>query len=65
VPIERPSKPPPRDRRLTREEGKRLLNTADQPHIALAIALMLGPANRKRPVNRAFRWFGGGVNLGA
>jgi integrase len=46
VSIERPPKPPPRDRRLTRAEGERLLASADIPHVALAIALMLGTGAR-------------------
>ncbi len=44
--IERPPKPPPRDRRLTRAEGQRLQDAADFPHVALAIGLMLGTAAR-------------------
>lgn len=44
--VERPSKPPPRDRRLTRAEARRLLDAAEFPHVALAIALMLGTAAR-------------------
>lgn len=44
--IERPPKPPPRDRRLTRPEGEKLLASADIPHVALAIALMLGTGAR-------------------
>lgn len=44
--IERPSKPPPRDRRLTKPEARRLLDAAEFPHVALAIALMLGTAAR-------------------
>lgn len=46
VSIEKPQKPPPRDRRLTRQEARRLLDAADFPHVALAIALMLGTAAR-------------------
>lgn len=44
--IKRPPKPPPRDRRLTRAEAARLLKAADVPHVAVAIALMLGTAAR-------------------
>lgn len=44
--VEKPPKPPPRDRRLTRAEARRLLDAADFPHVALAIALMLGTAAR-------------------
>jgi integrase len=44
--IERPTKPPPRDRRLTKAEARRLLDAAEYPHVALAIALMLGTAAR-------------------
>jgi integrase len=46
VALERPAKPPPRDRRLTRAEARRLLDAAGSPHIALAIALMLGTGAR-------------------
>lgn len=49
VTIEKPPKPAPRDRRLTRAEARRLLDAADVndvPHVALAIALMLGTAAR-------------------
>lgn len=44
--IERPSKPPPRDRRLTASESQRLLDAATVPHIKLAIALMLNTGAR-------------------
>lgn len=46
ISIERPMKPPPRDRRLTRAEARRLQDAADSPHVALAIALMLGTGAR-------------------
>lgn len=49
VTIEKPRKPAPRDRRLTKAEARRLLDAADAnevPHVALAIALMLGTAAR-------------------
>lgn len=44
--VEKPSKPAPRDRRLTRPETHRLLDAATMPHIALAIALMLNTGAR-------------------
>lgn len=44
--IEKPPKPPPRERWLTRAEARRLLDAADFPHVELAIALMLGTAAR-------------------
>jgi integrase len=46
VAIERPVKPEPRDRRLTWQEGKKLLDAAALPHVKLAIALMLGTGAR-------------------
>lgn len=46
VTIEKPRKPPPRDRRLTRAEARRLLDAAEFPHVKLAIALMIGTAAR-------------------
>lgn len=46
VVVERPPKPPPRDRRITRAEARRLLDAATYPHVALAIALMLGTGAR-------------------
>ena len=46
VSVDKPSKPAPKDRRLTREEGKRLLDAAASPHIAIAIHLMLGTGAR-------------------
>jgi integrase len=46
VSIELPSKPPPRDRHLTREQYERLLAAADQPHVRLFIALALATAGR-------------------
>jgi len=44
--IERPAKPAPKDRWLTREEAERLIEAASAPHIKLAIMLMLGTAGR-------------------
>ena len=41
ITVQRPPKPPPRDRRLTRTESRALLDAPDYPHISLAIALML------------------------
>lgn len=46
VHVERPQKPPPRDRRLTRAEAIRLRDAAEMPHIALAISLLLGTGAR-------------------
>lgn len=44
--IERPPKPAPKDRWLTKAEARRLIEAADAPHIALAIRLMLATAGR-------------------
>lgn len=44
--IERPAKPAPKDRYLTRDEVKRILAAATLPHVRLAIHLMLGTAAR-------------------
>lgn len=44
--VERPAKPAPKDRWLTREEAERLIEAASAPHIKLAIMLMLGTAGR-------------------
>jgi integrase len=44
--IERPSKPAPKERYLTRDEVKRLLSVECAPHIKLAIRLMLATAAR-------------------
>jgi integrase len=44
--IERPAKPLPRDRYLTKPEAKRLIRNAKAPHVALAIHLMLATAAR-------------------
>lgn len=44
--IERPPKPAPKDRWLTKDEARRLIEAADAPHIALAIRLMLATAGR-------------------
>lgn len=46
VSVERPTKPPPRDRRITREEGARLLRSAKMPHVELALALLMSTAGR-------------------
>lgn len=46
VHVERPAKPPPRDRRITREEGLRLLRAENAPHIELALALLMSTAGR-------------------
>lgn len=44
--IERPPKPAPRDRYLTRHEVRRLVDHAHAPHIKLAINLMIGTGAR-------------------
>ena len=44
--IELPQKPAPRERHLTRAEALSLLNAEAQPHILLAIRLMLSTAGR-------------------
>lgn len=44
--VERPAKPAPRDRWLTREECSRLIEAADEHHVKLAIMLMLATAGR-------------------
>ncbi len=44
--IERPAKPAPRDRHLTRAEVARLLDAPAEPHVRLAILLMLTTAAR-------------------
>lgn len=44
--IERPSKPDPKDRHLTRDEAQRILAAAKTPHLKTAIHLMLGTAAR-------------------
>lgn len=44
--IERPTKPNPKERWLTRQEIERLLSVEMQAHVRLAILLMLGTAGR-------------------
>lgn len=44
--IELPAAPPPRDRHLTREEYRRLLDAAVTPHVRLFIVLALATAGR-------------------
>lgn len=44
--VERPVKPEPKDRHLTRKEARRLIEAAGMPHIRLAILLLLGTAAR-------------------
>jgi integrase len=46
IAVERPIKPPPRDRRLTAAESQRLMEAARIPHIKVAIALMLNTGAR-------------------
>lgn len=44
--IERPAKPLPRDRHLTRDEMARLLDAARKPHVRLAMLLLIGTGAR-------------------
>lgn len=44
--IDRPQKPDPKDRHLTRDEAQRMLAAATLPHIKLSIHLMLATAAR-------------------
>lgn len=44
--IERPRKPPPKERYLTRDEAERLLNAATMPHVRLFIILAITTAGR-------------------
>lgn len=44
--IERPAKPTPKERFLTKDEVGRLIDSADAPHIALAIHLLFATAGR-------------------
>lgn len=44
--IEMPASPPPRDRYLTREDAERLVAAAGEPHIRIAMLLMLTTAGR-------------------
>lgn len=46
VEIERPQKPDPKDRWLTRDEAGKMIAAATHPHIRLAIILMLSTAAR-------------------
>lgn len=48
--FEMPTLPPPRDRRLTRDEYKRLLEACDIPHIKLFVALALSTAGRSSAI---------------
>ena len=48
--IARPRKPAPRNRYLTRDEARALMNAATAPHVRLAIVLMLGTAARVRAI---------------
>lgn len=45
-PIERPTKPEPKDHFLTRSEVARMVEAATAPHVALAIRLMVGTGAR-------------------
>ena len=53
--IERPAKPEPKDRYLTREEAQRLLDGAAMHHIRLAIILLLATAARVEAI-RELTW---------
>lgn len=53
--IERPPKPAPKERHLTRGEAQRLLDGAAMPHIRLAILLMLATAARVEAI-RELTW---------
>ncbi len=44
--IDRPAKPVPQDRYLTRDEARRLMDAARAPHVRLGIIVMLGTAAR-------------------
>ncbi len=44
--IERPAKPAPKDRYLTRDEARRIIEAAKTPHLKTAMHLMLGTAAR-------------------
>lgn len=44
--IERPSKPPPKEAWMTRDEVRRMVEAAKVPHIALAIRLLVGTGAR-------------------
>lgn len=46
IAVEKPPKPPPVNKRLTRAEGRKLLKAARMPHIELALALLMGTAGR-------------------
>ena len=48
--IERPAKPSPKDRHLTRDEARRLMDAARAHHVRLAIILLLGTAARVRAI---------------
>lgn len=45
-PIERPSKPEPKDAHLTRDEVRSLLDACNAPHVRLAVMLMIGTGAR-------------------
>lgn len=48
--VERPSKPPPKDRWLTKDEASRLIASCGAPHIRLFVVLMLTTAARPTAV---------------
>jgi integrase len=48
--FEAPSAPPPRDRYLTKEEARKLLNGCSQPHVRLYVLLALQSAARRGAV---------------
>lgn len=45
-PIERPTKPEPKEAYLTKDEARALMDAANAPHVRLAILLMLGTGAR-------------------
>jgi len=49
-PIERPSKPLPKDRYMTKDEARRLIAEARAPHVKVAMHLLLATAARVRAV---------------
>lgn len=48
--IDRPAKPRPRERHLTREEARRLIESAGMPHLRLFIILALGTGARSAAI---------------
>ncbi len=50
ISVEKPQKPGPRDRRITKPEARKLLKGAGVPHVELAVALMMGTGARSGAV---------------